>query len=315
MNDCRWISTTEPRALRNRHLTDCENNTCRGCQPCPERHCQICGTEHVTVDTRGTDQTCGLCIHATRDNLKAITRLSEHLLDEAVNKGVNSEAAALAGPSIHTLEGIEAFEYRRMSYLMGRIPQLEQDDQHPLWILGTWEMVTREHLQQEAKPGQRITLIDARDYLADQLTRLAHDPEFPFDELARDLARCVSHLEDVLHDGERTETGAACPACGQANLIKDYGQTADDEIRWRCPRRNCSQWWSDKDYRAKVDATYVRHATRLTASQMHDVYRIKPGTLRKWASEGSVKKHGKTQSGQQLYDVADALKARDGEAA
>lgn len=308
---CRWTSNSEPRLLNGRHNPNCDNTTCRGCQECPERHCTVCNREHVTVDGRGTDQTCGPCLTTIRDNLREITTLTEHLLDEAINKGVNSDAADLAGPAIRTYEGIEAFEYRRMSYLMGRIPQLEQDDQHPLWILGTWETVVREHLNQPANPADRITLPDARDYLDRQLFTIAHDPNFPVDELADDLKDCRNHLENVLHEGTRTETGAACPACGGANLVKDYGQDPDDEIRWRCPRNSCGQWWSDPDYRVKVQATYIRHATALTASQIHDVYRIKPGTLRQWANRGTVTRRGKNASGQQLYDVATALAARD----
>lgn len=256
MNDCRFVSTSEPRQLRNRHLPDCENTTCRGCQPCPENHCSQCRHAHIPT----SQKTCGLCIHGVRDNLKAVTRLSEKLLDEAMNKGVNSEAAALAGPAIKTLEGIEAFEYRRMSFLMGRIPQLEQDDRHPLWILGSWEMIIRQHLSQEAKPGQRVTLLDARDYIDTQLHVLAHDPHFPFDELMQDLWRCARHLENVLRDGVREErTQVPCLDCGR-RLERRYAAAVANDHHI-CPR--CERTYDPKEFaRAKADWLAADEANR-----------------------------------------------------
>ena len=52
-------------------------------------------------------------------------------------------------------------------------------------------------------------------------------------------------------------------------------------------------------------------ADGFTADQMRDQYRIAPGTLRRWAAEGKVKKRGRDGHGRQLYDVAEARGMRE----
>lgn len=309
--NCRWAGSTEPRLLRT-HRRDCESSGCPGCEPCPERHCQVCGREHVTAEGRGNDETCTECLSVVREDAKLIERMSGFLMFEAVAKGVHSEAASLAGPSQNTPDRFEAFGYRRMSAIMGRIPAMEaDDDRHPLFVLGTWEMAVREHYGQEADGETTITIPAARAYLDGHLHRLAHDPEFAFSDLARDLRVCRGHLEDVLHDGVRDETGAPCPMCGRANLVKDYGTKVDDEVRWKCPRDACGEWYSEPDYEAKVNAVYIQSADRLTARQMREAYRVPEGSTRAWATKGLIRRRGKDHHGLTLYDVADTLKLRD----
>lgn len=307
---CRWNGATSPRMLRT-HLRDCNTSGCPGCQPCPERHCGICGLEHVTVEGRGTDQTCATCIGTVRDDLAHIEAMCGRLLGEATHRGINSEAANLAGPTIDTTADLEAWANRRMSGLMGRIPALADDDsQHPLWVLGTWEMAVREHYDQPDE--RRITIDGARRYLAGHLSRLAHDVEFAFDELARDVRGCRGHLEDVLRDGEREERGAPCPPCGRARLVKSYGKTETDD-RWTCPR--CGQWWTEDDYREKVTGIYVGVAPALTDTDMETRTRVPSSTVRQWAARGKVRKRGRSADGRQLYDVDDVMRVRDENAA
>lgn len=296
------------RLLRT-HQPHCEQSTCPGCAPCPERHCRVCTHTHVTVDGRGTDHTCGTCLATTRTNLEQIWNHSARLLGETIRRGINSQAATLAGP----IGNLEAWHNRRMSALAGRIDPVwlteQVDVHHPLWVLGTWERETRIHLDQTLSAGtSQPTLTEARDYLDHHLTWLAHDPDFAFDELADDLHACRTHLETVLHDGDRPETGAPCPTCGRADLVKDYGDTEPDD-RWTCPR--CHQWWTEHDYRAKVAGTYVQLAPALTASQIHATYRVPEGTTRSWAARGRVTKRGHDDRGRQLYDVSDVLACRD----
>lgn len=61
---CRWDRATKTRLLLT-HQPDCESAACLGCQPCPERHCQVCKRQHVTLVGRGTDQTCATCLEET----------------------------------------------------------------------------------------------------------------------------------------------------------------------------------------------------------------------------------------------------------
>lgn len=328
---CRFVASDQPRMMRT-HLRDCNASGCQGCEPCPERHCGICGREHVTLEQRGTDQTCASCIGDVRSDLAQIEVDAAVMLAEAMHRGVNSEAANLAGPAPDTCEGIEAYRHRAMSAFWGRIVIEEGDDQHPLWVLGTWEMLVREHLAQPSE--EQITITGARKYLDGHLSRLAHDPGFAFEELARDVRRCRGHLEDVRHDSRRAQQGAPCPMCGRARLELRHADCDHDEgcpldedgvsvcadlDRWTCPR--CAAAYTEHDYRTKVNAVYVMHAEALPASEITKAYRVPEGTLRRWASEVDadgkprVRKRGRDQYGRLMYDVADVKRARDRRAA
>jgi transposase-like protein len=307
---CRWAGSTSPRLLLT-HLRDCNTSGCPGCQPCTERHCQLCGRHHVTVDGRGHDLTCARCLGDARQDLGHIGQ-GRALLIEAILRGVNSEAAMLAGPAAHPV----IFSNRLVDSRAGRAPapwidEDNLDERHPAWVLGTWEMLVREHLGQPAV--EKVTISAAGAYLNHHLSRLAHDPEFPFEELAADLRSCRGHLEDVLAESTRPDTGAPCPVCGKANLVKDYGQAADDDVMWHCPK--CENWWSDEDYRTKVCGVYVGLADRLTASQISAQYQVSESTVRTWAERGKVRRRGRDQTGRLLYDVADIITARDARSA
>jgi len=249
-------------------------------------------------------------VAATRADLHEIAELCGALPEEVAHRGVNGEAMMLLGPASDP----EAWRNRAMSAMRGRVDAayLEdcRDEQHPLWVLGTWEQMWREELDHPTE--QTATLPRLVDYLDQQMTYMAGRFEPPFEDFARDLRGCRAHLEDVLQDGIREETGAPCPKCGTGALVKVYGND-EAEDRWTCRNRECREWWTEKDYRAKVGAAYERHAEHLTASAIHRVYRVPEGTTRAWASAavGKVRKRGKDAKGLQLYDVADVLAARD----
>ena len=312
---CRFAGDDQPRMLRT-HDTGCDTAGCRGCKPCPERHCQVCSREHVTVAGRGTDETCAACIGITRDDLTKIGTLAARLLGEAILHGINSEAAMLDGPSADP----EAWGYRRMSALAGRIDASWLDDNHdelhPLWVVGTWEQLTRDHLTQPS--DARVTLTEARAYLDGHLSRLAHDDDFAFEEMATGLRRCRIHLEAVLHDGEQIETGAPCMSCHvPLRLIR-----TDSEDRWSCPR--CKQESTEAQYRFAVMAEFLEHSDQLTASQIEEKHGIPSSTIRRWASDitrsvgGERKTYparlrpvGKDSTGRKLYSVERVLALRD----
>jgi transposase-like protein len=228
------------------------------------------------------------------------------MLGEAITRGINSHAAMLAGPTANP----ETWGYRRMSALAGRINAAWLDDcrdeQHPNWVVGTWEILARDHLNQPRDYDP--TLTEASNYLDNQLHHLAQDEEFDFASLAQDLRDCARHLEEVLRDGTRPQTGATCPSCGRADLEKHYGNT-EAEDRWTCPR--CAQQWTEHDYRIRIGAIYIGVAPALTASQIRQAYRIPEATVRKWAQRGRVTKRGTDNDGRMLYDVADVIACRD----
>lgn len=193
------------------------------------------------------------------------------------------------------------------------------------------------------KRRHRVTVPKAVAYLDANLTDLARDEDFGFAEMATDIRSCLRHVESVLNVGEHVETGAPCPVCRAMEreprpLVREYGarceieghqhsdeDPADDECDlWACPNRECQEEWTVAQYRKYVQGEYVLHADRLTADQMRAAYRVPEGTLRRWAngwtdSKGAhvdpcVRKRGKDDQGRQLYDVTDALAARDRQA-
>lgn len=79
------------------HRHDCDKAGCEGCQPCTDDHCQA--RERCLEHVGPTELTCPGCIGKTRRDLAQIRELSALMLGEAVARGVNSEAAMLAGPA------------------------------------------------------------------------------------------------------------------------------------------------------------------------------------------------------------------------
>lgn len=298
--------TTSGPMLRT-HLRDCEAADCGGCVRCSETHCTArtrCAT-HIGP----TELTCPGCIGKTRDDLAMIVTLAALMLPEAVERGVNSEAAYLAGPSADP----EAWSWRKVTAKQGvawHVSLIEEDDErHPLAVTGVWEMMIRADYGPDTEA--RLTVTSAVGYLDRMLHRIANDPAQDFPLFATEIRRCRTHLEAVLHDSHAPETGAPCPACPAAQpLVKRYED--DDPTgasdRWTC--RDCDSWWSEADYRLRVGAAYLEHAEALTASQIEAEYRVPPGTLRRWAAEDKVRRRGRDDSGRQLYDVSDVQSQR-----
>jgi ssDNA-binding Zn-finger/Zn-ribbon topoisomerase 1 len=303
-NGCKWVSAQQARVLPRRHADDCpDQDACDGCLPCPERHCGICRRTHADV-------TCAECVARTRDDLHAIASLCGALPTEVAHRSVNGEAMMLLGPAADP----EAWRNRAMSAMVGRVnaAYLEdcRDELHPLWVLGTWDQMWREHLDHPT--DLTATLPRLVDYLDSQMGYMADREDPPFDDFAGDLRKCRSHLEDVLSEGVREERGAPCPKCGKGALIKSYGITEAGD-RWVCRNSDCREWWTESDYRKRIGAIYEGVADALTASAIHRVYRVPEGTTRAWASgdEPTVRKRGKDANGIQLYDVADVVEQRD----
>jgi len=319
---CISRSSTTPRVLRDRHLKDCANGHCAGCQPCPERHCAVCGDEHVTVNGVGTDETCAACIKAVRDDLQLIGTYAARLLGEAIARGIGSQAMVLDGPvaraSTYALRVSRILDgsactlgagcpvhgtrthgptcagvcwHRSCNRIQAPCPDLiafnaaNRDEPHPTWVVGTWEMKARDHLNQ---PGDDSpTLTEARAYLAGHLTRLAHDPGFPFDELGDDLKHCREHLESVLHDGEQIEKGAPCNRCKRPvlRITSDTGK-----VTYRCD--HCVRDLSEHEYRLAVRADHIANADRLNTTDLAERTGIEESTIRRWVSRRTTQRTG-----------------------
>lgn len=237
MTNCRFVSTTEPRVVAGRHLSLCAcDDRELGCLPCPDMHCVVCGRAHAKA-------ACVDCLDAARSDLKAIGDLCASLPAEAVEKGVQSEAMMLLGPASDP----EAWRNRATSAMVGRLDAsyLEdcRDELHPLWVLGTWEQVWRDHLEHYSEAP--VTLYAAHGYLDMQIGYMADQVDPAFDEFARELRGCRAHLENVLRDGIREERShVPCVDC-ETRLIKVFGEREADD-HWSCS--HCRRTYTDQEY-------------------------------------------------------------------
>lgn len=270
------------RYLTGHHRVTCtEPDWCAGCQPCTEAHCPVCRHTHH-------HGACPNCLAKMRGDLAAIATLWGRMDVEAAHRGVDSEAAMLAGPAADP----EAWRNRAMSALAGRVDAAYLDDNrdepHPGYVLNTWRQI-----------------LDVTD-LVDAFRWRTHHPDLA--DMARELAACRAHLEAVARDEDPTEVGAPCPHCTHL-LTRDYAATPDGD-RWACAR--CGAWWTDDDYRRHVAVEYRRYAAALPAPDIAEEYRVPAGSIRGWASKGLVRKRGQDARGRQLYDVDDVLACRDG---
>mgnify|MGYP007100071393 FL=1 len=315
--------------------------------PCPETHCQANCGRHT-----GGMLTCPECITEARDHLTRIVEAAALMLPEAIHRGVNSEAANLAGPAPHPGTARARWQQGRArasteAWVSGEfdpdvfnraIDRLPDDDPaHPYAVLGRWHMMLAEDYQHEIHDD--ISVAGSAGYLNRTMHRLAHDPYQDFPIFLRDIRHCRRHLDAVLRANAQIERGAPCHLCGEGDFVKHYteamgsygrkdraGYLLDDQGQripadeWRCNR--CAATLSDEGYRRVVEASYVATADRLTISELARRTSIPLGTLQRWAS-GEWKRGqwvdprltpvGSNRSGRKLYLVAHAEALRDGQ--
>jgi ribosomal protein L37AE/L43A len=296
---CRFVSSTEPRVIVGRHSEPCSCGDREiGCLPCQDTHCVVCGQEHARAACTG-------CLEAARSDLREIGELSRHLDAEAVEKGVQSDAAMLAGP----VADPEAWQHVAMSAIRGRLcrcmsrrqlcpalfgktcPDAEyladnRDELHPLFVLGGWEQLWREFLDHPTEAT--VTIESAARYLDVQIGYMADQVEPAFDEFARELRGCRGRLEDVLRAGEREERShVPCVDCA-TRLVKVFTDRVEDD-HWRCPR--CWRDYKGDEYaRAQHFHMEDERADRFVKVSVALGMIDRPEqTLRTWMSNGDVK--------------------------
>lgn len=253
---------------RNVHSVGCEEPLCRGCRKCSGDHCT--GKKSCTWHVETGQLTCGRCLNKARTDLRWITDLAALMSTAALDGGVNSEAANLAGPSVDP----EAWSWRKAAARAGgawHASLVEEDDEHhPARVLGTWARMLTEDYGHDMPPA--ASLVWCADYLDRNLHRIAHDDGQDFPLMARELKKCRQHLESVLHNDDQRDQGVPCPTCvseGSANpkhvrLRREYGHWCTDEDCarihhdtdeadvWRCPK-NHDHVWSHEDYDRRLE--------------------------------------------------------------
>lgn len=243
----------------------------------PTHHCTARRTcaQHVGKG----ELTCARCIGRTRTDLRRILDVAALMPEEAIETGVNSEAANLAGPAADP----EAWTWRKVAARQGRAWHLslveDDDEQHPYLVLGRWDLMIREdYAQPSDKP---VTIGNAWAYLDARLGKIAQDPEQDFPLFAREIRKCRTHLENVLRDSQAPERGEPCPECAKdgkvIRLQREYGHWCTDGLCeqqfhyatildgetgeskpdtsgdwWVCPRDR-EHAWTHKDYEAWVE--------------------------------------------------------------
>lgn len=314
---CRYVE--DQGYLLKAHMPYCKDVACRGCVPCthdnygnPLRHCTA--RQHCSNHLEAAERlTCSNCVARTAGHIAEIVRWSDEVYDEALEEGVDSEAANLAGPAADPIRAMWArINANRGVEVEDRA--WEAEDKHPLTVLGGYEMRLREDYSEDYSELPPITIDGAATYLQARLNRIAQDETQDWPYLASEIASCHSHLAEVLHLARRPEKGAPCIACEKAPaLVKKYTHhdLTGDSDRWVCPNPDCRAWWPEVAYRQWVSDDYLDNAETLTAAEMHQVYEIKPSTLRTWADRNTGLKRGKNTRGQQTYDVAMARRLHD----
>jgi hypothetical protein len=163
-----------------------------------------------------------------RDNLDAVLILVDRLPTEAAN----------GRQAYHTHEGIPGGDAlvmltpaRPRHDTAPRVrPDLPNDPRPPLDVLAYW---AEAWAHETGRPVSfRPTIGNVGSYLDGQLHLIAARPLFP--HLARDLARLLREVENVLHAGDRPEVShVPCWDCG-TRLHKRYADTPQRD-HWRCP--------------------------------------------------------------------------------
>lgn len=261
--------------------------------------------------------------------------LAAYMLGEAIVRGLRSQAAVLAGPTADPAKWhrravliAKAATYAdALSPEAARLQALledNRDEPHPGWVLRDWDYQAREHLGHASDDPR--TLRDARAYLNQHLTRLAHDETFAFEELARDLKACRSHCESVLHDDEQTERGAPCPTCSKPmeRLVSFDGSTTDDGVLVAFACSRCTAVVNEHDYLRDVRARLLIKADMLNADDMAVRINVPASTIRRWASKHTTQEDGEEAiehepllrscariRGRKVYRVEDAERIRD----
>lgn len=307
MSGCYWLASDRPRMLRKRHEETCAEAAwhaplvwveCAGCQPCDRSHCLVqWHGERGDCETHA-ESVCPSCLGKAREHLSEIVRLTGvPLVEQVLAAGdVDTEAADLLGPAANPAQWRQ-----RGSHGHHYEPESRMGELHPLWVLGTWDLLVTEHLGHTRTT--RITVPRAATYLDTNLHFLAADLEFDFPSLANEVAACRGHLERVLHDGEQRETGAPCMTCRKPLVLVRGKVDAPDH--WECLR--CRETSTEDQYRFAVMNLHREAADWLTDSDMAIRTGVKAGTVRKWAERGSVRK--RRDSGRTVYAVEDTLVA------
>lgn len=300
------------------HRPDCIDRMCAGCQPCthddngnPVRHCRVRRRCHSHL--RDGEHCCPTCLAMIRTNLHDIVDKLAVMSDEAVEAGVHSEAANLAGPHADPV-----LLRRRLAWHASIGIEVEEPDPNdPVTVLADRERWIREDLGHDELVLCSPTIAQSVAYLEWVLTDLARDEAqvVILSDLLAETGRLRSHLDAVRHDRAIGEEGAPCPACPdpkpRLRRTWNHHDVTGASDGWRCPA-DASHWWGEADYRLRIGEDALRLAPRLNLTDMATRTGVPGRTLRDWSAKGRLRAVG-SEGGRKVYRVTD-VEALRGEA-
>lgn len=270
MSDCRYDREAKAHLTRG-HRPECTDVACRGCLPCthedgnPVRHCRT--RQRCTSHLGWTEWTCPECLAKIRGNLSAIIETLALMPDEAIEQGINSEPANLAGPHADYVSA----QWRLVNADRAGQTVDELDMRDPYTCLTMHERTIREDLGHDEETLVSPSIAASAGYLAWVLTDLARmeGGVLTLGSLLGDTARLRAHMESALRDGRTPERGAPCPDCtgegvAPQRLTRIYGhwctKTGCERLHylddsgdvWRCPV-NAEHEWEHARYVAYVE--------------------------------------------------------------
>lgn len=275
---CRYERETKAHLTRE-HKVDCVDRLCKGCQPCtqdegnPVRHCRT--RLRCTSHLGWTEHTCPVCLGKIRDNLTAILDNLALMPAEALERGINSEPANLAGPHADYV----SFNWRMLNADRVGEPTEDLDMLDPYTCLTFYERTIREDLGHDTETLVSPTIAASAGYLAWVLTDLARTEEgaVTLSGLIGATAEVRTHTETALRDSKTPERGAPCPDCTKDGTVPErlnrvYGHWCtragcqrihyldDAGDVWRCPT-NPAHEWSHEAYTKYVETRTARVAS------------------------------------------------------
>lgn len=273
---CRYDRETKAHLTRE-HRAECASVTCAGCLPCrhdehgnPVRHCRT--RLRCTSHLEWGEFACPECLGKIRANLTVTLDALALMPAEAVEQGVDSEPANLAGPHADYVTA----QWRLVNADRAGQSVEELDMRDPYTCLTMHERTIREELGHDATTLVSPTVSGAASYLAWVLTDLARDQDgaLMLTALLGDTSRLRAHVEVTLCDGRTPERGAPCPDCtkdGKApeRLTRTYGHWCTDPDctkpehylddtgdEWVCPSDR-SHRWAHKAYIKYIETRRV----------------------------------------------------------